>query len=128
MRLADKLFSSTRKILKIWLKSTELIMSEFKALLIFLNVLRIFKGVILEPILINKKLAINWNSSCNLLESDSISPSFKCLYVCSLIKCKSLTYQPGNCSLTDGNTSLIKYQNYSNTKITYLFSKLMNLI
>ena len=64
---------------------------------------------------------ISYNSSCNLLNSSTVSNNIKCLMLCQMTTCKYLIYDSttNRCILNGSQPGLIKYANLTNLNIVY---------
>jgi hypothetical protein len=88
----------------------------------------IFMVCLVFPICDNLVLNINngaynisYNSSCNLLNSSTVSNNIKCLMLCQMTTCKYLIYDSttNRCILNGSQPGLIKYANLTNLNIVY---------
>ena len=88
----------------------------------------IFMACLVFPICDNLVLNINngvynisYNSSCNLLNSSTVSNNIKCLMLCQMTTCKYLIYDSttNKCILNGSQPGLIKYANLTNLNIVY---------
>ena len=95
---------------------------------IYLWLTPIFMVCLLFPICDNLVLNINngaynisYNSSCNLLNSSTVSNNIKCLMLCQMTTCKYLVYDiaTNTCTLNGSQPGLIKYANLTNLNIVY---------
>ena len=64
---------------------------------------------------------ISYNSSCNLLNSSTVSNNIKCLMLCQMTVCKSLIFDSATnrCILNGSQPGLIKYANLTNLNLVY---------
>ena len=69
---------------------------------------------------------ISYNSSCNLLNSSTVSNNIKCLMLCQMTTCKSLIFDGtiNRCILNGSQPGLIKYDNLTNLNIVYNLGRL----
>ena len=70
---------------------------------------------------------ISYNSSsCNLLNSPTVSNNIKCLMLCQMTICKSLIFDvtTNRCILNGSQPGLIKYDNLTNLNIVYNLGRL----
>lgn len=65
------------------------------------------------------------NNTCNLLTSQNVSASIKCLILCQKILCQSLEFDAAtnNCSLFYGRPELIEYDSLPGISLNYVLSK-----
>ena len=102
--------------------------------LLYLGLTSILIAIFLFPICNNLILNINnsaynisYNSSsCNLLNSSTVSNDLKCLMLCQMTVCKFLIYDSttNTCILNGSQPGLIKYVNLTNLNIVYNLGKL----
>ena len=75
----------------------------------------------------NGEFNISYNSSsCNLLNSSTVSNDLKCLMLCQMTTCKSLIFDGtiNRCILNGSQPGLIKYDNLTNLNIVYNLGRL----
>ena len=103
---------------------------------IYLGLAPFFIASFLFPICDNLVLNINngaynisYNSSCNLLNSSTVSNSIKCLMLCQMTTCKYLIYDSttNRCILNGSQPGLIKYANLTNLNIVYNLGSLLKI-
>ena len=96
--------------------------------LLYLGLTSILTVSFLFPICDNLVLNINnsaynisYNSSCNLLNSSTVSNDLKCLMLCQMTTCKSLIFDSttNTCILNGSQPGLIEYDNLTNLNIVY---------
>ena len=105
-------------------------------LVLYLCSTSIFIGSFLISYSICQSLTLNINngtynisynsSSCNLLNSSTVSNDLKCLMLCQMTTCKSLIFDSttNTCILNGSQPGLIKYDNLTNLNIVYNLGRL----
>lgn len=79
----------------------------------------------LNSILINSGLNVTYNDvpTVNILSSNNVSKTAKCLLACEIINCNSIGFANNTCTLYDGNPDRLNTSLVTNLQINFIYGK-----